>query len=92
MARIRLDTLADYHKHGFDLAVTCRACGHEVVLVPDYFFARGALGGVEQLERRLRCGRCRARAARISSTMLGPSGGRRRAKNWQDWLKGGGDP
>jgi len=87
MGRIVLRTLADYHKHGYDLNVACRACGHEVVLTPNYFFARGEIGSVEALEKRLRCAKCKARAARIHITMLGPSGGRRRGARWQDQLK-----
>lgn len=87
MVRIRLETLSDYHKHGYDLEVMCRACGHKVVVTPDFFFARGELGSVAALEKRLLCGKCRARAAVISSTMMGPSDGKRRGARWQDQVK-----
>lgn len=87
MGSIRLETLSDYDKHGYDLAVSCRACGREVVLAPAYFFARGIIGSVEKLERRMLC-KCGARAARIHSTMSGPSGGVRRGARWQDHVRG----
>jgi hypothetical protein len=87
MGRIHLRTLSDYHKHGFDLEVFCRGCGHTVILTPDYFFARGELGRPEEIEKRLRCGKCKAKMARLSSTMSGPSGGRRRARSWQEAWK-----
>jgi hypothetical protein len=76
--RIRLDTLSAYHKHGYDLELWCRACGHKVIVTPEWFFARGILGSVAKLERRLRCSQCKARRTAISSTMSGPSGGLRR--------------
>jgi hypothetical protein len=83
MGRIFLDTISDYHKHGYDLEGRCCACGHTVILTPDWFLARGMLGKLERLERRLRCSVCKGPAA-ISSTMLGPSGGRRRGRSWRE--------
>jgi DNA-directed RNA polymerase subunit RPC12/RpoP len=83
MGRIYLHTLSDYHKHGFDLEVMCRACGHKAVLTPESLFARGIVGEVERVEARLRCGQCGGRAL-VSSTMSGPSGGRRRGRDWWD--------
>jgi ribosomal protein L37E len=87
MGRIRLKTISDYHKHGYDLEVMCRVCGHKVVLTPRELFTAGVMGSVEQLEERLRCGRCGERSAAVSSTMLGPSGGKRRGRTWRDGLK-----
>jgi predicted Zn-ribbon and HTH transcriptional regulator len=87
MGRIRLDTISDFHKHGYDLAVMCRACGHKVVLTPGQLMAVGILGSVEKIEKRLRCHKCKARAAAISSTMLGPSGGVRRGASWKEGVK-----
>lgn len=87
MGRIRLNTISDYHKHGYDLEVMCRVCGHKVIMTPQAFFAAGVTGSVEKLEERLRCGRCNARSAVVSSTLLGPSGGARRGRTWRDGLK-----
>jgi DNA invertase Pin-like site-specific DNA recombinase len=89
MGRIRLETLSDYSKHGYDLSVMCRVCGHKAILTPAMFFAGGFLGSVAEIERRLRCRKCKARAAVVSSTMLGPSGGERRGASWKDALKRG---
>jgi hypothetical protein len=30
IGRIRLKTISDYHKHGYDREVMCRACGRRV--------------------------------------------------------------
>jgi hypothetical protein len=87
MGSINLQTLSDYHKHGYDLAISCRACGHETILTPEHLFDRGVSGSVAKLEKRLRC-KCGARAARIHSTMLGPSGGVRRGRSWRDHVRG----
>lgn len=81
--RITLETISDYAKHGYDLELWCRACGYKVVVTPEWFIAKGEIGAIEKLERRLRC-KCKARATVISSTMAGPSGGRRRGRRWQD--------
>jgi hypothetical protein len=87
MGRIRLETISDYHKHGYDLELWCRTCGRKVVLVPQWFMKRGEIGQVDKIERRLRC-QCGARGSTvISSTMADPSGGVRRGVNWQDHLK-----
>ena len=87
MGSIRLETIGDYHKHGFDLELWCRACDHKVVVPADWFIARGELGNVAKLEKRLRCSACKARSTIVSSTMAGPGGGRRRGARWQDTIK-----
>jgi ribosomal protein L37E len=86
MGRIRLDTLSDYLKHGYDIEVLCRACGHKSILTPEALLARGVMRVTEALERRFRCGRCGARSAVMNSTMSGPSGGVRRGETWRDKL------
>ena len=89
MGRIRLDTLVDFSKHGYDLDIFCRTCGHKAILTPETFFARGIAGSIEKLERKLRCEKCRARNAVITATCFGPSGGVRKARSWQDaWKRG----
>lgn len=87
MGRIRLETLSDYDKHGCDLNIACMACGHEVVRTPSWFFERGILGAIRKLEKRLRCEKCKARAARVHSTSFGPSGGRWNRADWRDGLR-----
>jgi len=84
MGSIRLDTLVDYDKHGYDLDIMCRTCGHKRIIVPGYLFAGGLLCSIRELEKRLRCTRCRGRNAVVCPTSAGPSGGRRRGKTWKD--------
>ena len=84
MGRIFLETLSDYHKHGYDLEILCRACGHKVIMTPSAFFAGGFAGSPEKLERRLKCTRCKGRHAVISPTSTGPSRGERRGRSWLD--------
>jgi len=87
MGRIRAETVSDYHKHGFDMQVWCRYCGYKAILTPDFFLSRGLLGRIEELERRLRCTKCGQKSAVISTTTMGPSGGKRRGTTWQDRVK-----
>jgi hypothetical protein len=87
IGRIRLKTISDYHKHGYDRGDVPRLRPQAIVLTPQALFAAGVTGSVETLEERLRCGRCGVRAAAVSSTMLGPSGGARRGRTWRDGLK-----
>lgn len=89
MGRIHLDSLLDFSKHGYDLDIRCRTCGHSEVVTPERFFARGIVGRIDKLERRLRCRKCKARNAVITATMFGPSGGVRKGRDWREGLKRG---
>jgi hypothetical protein len=83
MGSIRLVTLSDFHKHGYDVEVWCQACGHKRIVEASALFYCGS-HTITELERRMRCSVCKVRAAAISPTMNGPSGGQRRAGRWQD--------
>ena len=71
MVRVRLDTISDFIRHGYNLRIVCTnpECGHVVVVSPDRFLSmRVRVQGmfeIDGLERRLRCRRCRLRKARI---------------------------
>ena len=62
MSSKRLDSVADYHRHGFDLRVVCLGCGRVIVL--DSLELTQALSRANRsrdmaaVERRLRCGEC----------------------------------
>ena len=70
----RLDTIADYTRHGYALRVDCRACRHMAVLNPLEVTLlcqrRGWTKQMAGVERRLKCSRCGSRDIRI-----GPSFG-----------------
>lgn len=82
MGRIRLETITDFIRHGYDLSIRCKNCGHEAVVSPDRFLVlRKRVEGmfeIDGLERRLRCRKCRLRKAEIKAV----DGGGRQEPAW----------
>jgi hypothetical protein len=74
MSSKRLDTMADYSRHGYALSVDCRHCRRIAVLNPLSIVLlcqkRGWSKQMSALEGRLRCSRCGSR-----DTRLGPAFG-----------------
>lgn len=74
MSSKRLDTIADYSRHGYALRVDCRHCRRVAVLNPLSIVLlcqqRGWSKQMSALEGRLRCSRCGSR-----DTRLGPAFG-----------------
>jgi primosomal protein N' len=70
MGRIHLDTISDFSRRGYDLRITCTACGHVVdasaVMMQMGLHRRRAPQRIEDLEPRMKCKACGARAATIS--------------------------
>ena len=62
MSSKRLDTIADYARHGYYLRVDCQACGHVAKLEPRHIttmcIERGWSKQIAAVERRLKCSRC----------------------------------
>ena len=62
MAAKRLDSVSDYHRHGFDLRVTCLGCGRVIVLdsleLSERLHRTGKSRDMGAVERRLRCAEC----------------------------------
>jgi hypothetical protein len=62
MSSKRLDSISDYHRHGFDLRVVCLACGRVIVLgsleLSERLHRKGTSRDMSSLERRLRCAEC----------------------------------
>lgn len=69
MGSKRLESLSDYHRHGYRVRIDCMACRRVVILAPlpllETCRKRGWKPSREVLERRLRCGDCGARKARL---------------------------
>lgn len=70
MGRIRLETIGDLVKHGYDLKACCGSCGHEQVLDAQemMLIPNRPIGmfEIDAIERRLRCKKCRRRRARVT--------------------------
>ena len=62
MSSKRLDSISDYHRHGFNLRVTCLGCGRVIVLdsleLSERLLSAGKSGDMTAVERRLRCAEC----------------------------------
>tara|TARA_R100001129_G_scaffold181565_1_gene161047 strand:- start:2221 stop:2505 length:285 start_codon:yes stop_codon:yes gene_type:complete len=69
MSSKRLDTIADYSRHGYALRVDCRRCRRVEVLHPLKITLlcqqRGWSKQMFALERRLRCSQCGSREVRL---------------------------
>jgi tRNA G26 N,N-dimethylase Trm1 len=74
MSSKRLDSIADYSRHGYALRVDCRRCRRVAVLDPLQIVLhcqqRGWSKQMAALEGRLRCSRCGSK-----DTRLGPAFG-----------------
>lgn len=62
----------DFARHGYDLRITCAACGHVVKMKPlellPSFNRRSQSLHIEALEVRMRCRACSNRQATIQAT------------------------
>jgi tRNA G26 N,N-dimethylase Trm1 len=69
MSSKRLDSIADYSRHGYALRVDCRRCRRVAVLDPLQIVLqcqqRGWSKQMAALEGRLRCSRCGSRQTRL---------------------------
>ncbi|KRA81632.1 hypothetical protein [Altererythrobacter sp. Root672] len=71
MVRHRLDSLSDFARKGFHLRVECQSCKHVVIADPAVLSmeVRGKKD-ITGIERRMRCGECGERKARITAEPL----------------------
>jgi hypothetical protein len=72
MVRHKLDSVNDFARKGYNLRITCQGCGHVVdasatTMMQD-LIRRRCSRSIYVLERRLKCGECGARKARITAT------------------------
>ena len=69
MGRIKLDTLTDLARHGYDLRITCMACSrvHEVrtLRLLKRIIGRRGSTRIKTIEERMRCHACGERQASI---------------------------
>jgi hypothetical protein len=69
MSSKRLDTIADYSRHGYALRVDCLSCRHIAVVNPLEIVMlcqhRGWSKQMAAVEARMRCSRCGSRKTRI---------------------------
>ena len=72
MGRIKLDTITDFTRHGYDVKVTCEACGkvtHWVAVeLAMELHRRKKSTQIESVERLMRCRACGKRQAVIQPT------------------------
>ncbi|WP_188710068.1 hypothetical protein [Novosphingobium marinum] len=75
MSSKRLDTISDYHRHGYRLRVDCRTCGRTVVIEPLEIAMlcqrRKWSRQMASVEKRLRCSKCRSRDVRCGPGFAG---------------------
>jgi hypothetical protein len=68
MGSKRLDKISDYHRHGFNLQVTCRGCGRVVVLDSLAMMVECVESkrsrDMSAVQRRLACSQCGGRDVR----------------------------
>ena len=68
MGSKRLDNIADYRRHGFDLQVRCANCGHTKRHAAETILAlcnqRGWSKQMMMLEPKFRCSQCGSRSVR----------------------------
>ena len=71
MGSKRLDSLADYHRHGLRLRVDCLACKRVAILDPlpllERCKARGWRYSIDQVTARLVCAECGSKRVRCGS-------------------------
>jgi len=72
MGRIKLDTITDFSRHGYDVKVTCEACGKvshwvAVELAMELSHRRKSLR-IEAVEPLMKCTACGERRAVIQPT------------------------
>lgn len=69
MSSIRLKTIWDFYSHGIMVQVFCRQCGHKAEKRPidlrQWCLETGCSLRIREVERRLRCKVCKAKAANI---------------------------
>ncbi len=74
MGRIKLETLTDFARRGYDLRITCAACGHVANAKPLEMLAglhqRRLSLRIEALEARMRCRACGKRQATIQAASV----------------------
>ncbi|MCP9222749.1 hypothetical protein MKP08_08325 [Erythrobacter sp. LQ02-29] len=62
MARYRIDSLGDLHRHGYWIRITCRHCGRVIHANPAALTVAAihldVSRSIERLARKLRCSRC----------------------------------
>lgn len=68
MSNKRLDKISDYARHGYDITVECRGCGHKAKLsakaISEEAVRRNLSRDIGAIERRLRCQNCGQRNVR----------------------------
>ena len=76
MSSKRLDTIADYTRHGYTLRVDCLKCRRVAIINPLQLTLRCQKRGwskqIAAVERRLRCSQCGNREVRLGPA-FGPS-------------------
>ena len=76
MGSHRLDMINDFHRHGYDLRVTCR-CGHVAVLdslaVTVACGERGQPRDMAAISARLRCRQCGRKNVKIGAVERRPA-------------------
>lgn len=62
MSSKRLDSISDYHRHGFNLRVVCLGCGRVIVIdsleLTQRLHNAGKSRDMGAVQRRLRCAEC----------------------------------
>ena len=68
MSSKRLDSIADFARHGYRLRVDCLACNRVAIMDPrrivEICSKRGLSRDMQAIERRLRCSACGSRRVR----------------------------
>lgn len=68
MSSKRLDKISDYARHGYNIKIECRSCGHTAKLDAQTISAdacrRNLSRDIGAIERRLRCKQCGKRNVR----------------------------
>ena len=69
MSSKRLDTIADFTRHGYRLRIDCRSCGRLAIINPLEITMlcqrRNWSKQIDAIERRFRCTKCGKRDVRI---------------------------
>jgi hypothetical protein len=73
MSRQRLETVSDLARAGYNLRITCVACGHvidasAIEMMRDLHARRASLS-IEVIERRAKCSNCGERRASIRAVI-----------------------
>lgn len=69
MGRIKLKSVSDFARRGYDLRITCMACCNvtdaSAVLMMQELARRGCSTRIDAMEARLKCSRCGERQASV---------------------------